>query len=218
METRININYTPSKTSEVFGLFTLSFQGSDGKIHSVNTKFNPKQLWEFSRDTSSVAFDLLVLSMIVYNVDRAVLRLSNSDDGWKRNLILLNVPVINLEDMNKGREAFNKAINFLTGDNWDIHFIQADSYSYNPTKKVKEYDPQFFDNKHQKRNRDFNALLYFLKNRMNERTIRQELFFNGIIEKQELDEYTSLALHSYRQVINWLKKKATNEIQIRAGI
>ena len=145
METRININYTPSKTSEVFGLFTLSFQGSDGKIHSVNTKFNPKQLWEFSRDTSSVAFDLLVLSMIVYNVDRAVLRLSNSDDGWKRNLILLNVPVINLEDMNKGREAFNKAINFLTGDNWDIHFIQADSYSYNPTKKVKEYNPQFFE-------------------------------------------------------------------------
>ena len=53
---------------------------------------------------------------------------------------------------------------------------------------------------------------------MNERTIRQELFFNGIIEKQELDEYTSLALHSYRQVINWLKKKATNDIQIRAGI
>ena len=101
METRININYTPSKTSEVFGLFTLSFQGSDGKVHSVDTKFNPKQLWEFSRDTSSVAFDLLVLSMIVYNVDRAVLRLSNSDDGWKRNLILLNVPVINLEDMYK---------------------------------------------------------------------------------------------------------------------
>ncbi len=73
--------------------------------------------------------------MIVYNVDRAVLRLSNSDDGWKRNLILLNVPVINLEDMNKGREAFNKAINFLTGDNWDIHFIQADSYCIIQLKK-----------------------------------------------------------------------------------
>lgn len=113
METRININYTPSKTSEVFGLFTLSFQGSDGKIHSVNTKFNPKQLWEFSRDTSSVAFDLLVLSMIVYNVDRAVLRLSNSDDGWKRNLILLNVPVINLEDMNKVVKLLIKQSIFL---------------------------------------------------------------------------------------------------------
>ena len=53
---------------------------------------------------------------------------------------------------------------------------------------------------------------------MNERIIRQELFFNGIIEKHELDEYTSLALHSYFQVINWLKKKATKKIQIRAGI
>lgn len=89
METRININYTPSKTSEVFGLFTLSFQGSDGKVHSVDTKFNPKQLWEFSRDTSSVAFDLLVLSMIVYNVDRAVLRLSNSDDGMETKLDII---------------------------------------------------------------------------------------------------------------------------------
>ena len=63
-------------------------------------------------------------------------------------LDIMNVPVINLEDMNKGREAFNKAINFLTGDNWDIHFIQADSYSYNPTKKVKEYNPQFLKRLH----------------------------------------------------------------------
>ena len=53
---------------------------------------------------------------------------------------------------------------------------------------------------------------------MNERTIRQELFFNGIIEKHELDEYTSLVLHSYSKVINWLKKKATKKIQTRAGI
>ena len=45
-----------------------------------------------------------------------------------------------------------------------------------------------------------------------------EMQLDELKEKQELDEYTSLALHSYRQVINWLKKKATNEIQIRAGI
>ena len=29
METRININYTPSKTSEVFGLFTLSLSKTE---------------------------------------------------------------------------------------------------------------------------------------------------------------------------------------------
>lgn len=64
METRININYTPSGTQEVFGFFTISFQGNDGRVRSVDTKFNPKQLWEFSRDTSSVAFDLLVLYLL----------------------------------------------------------------------------------------------------------------------------------------------------------
>lgn len=472
METRININYTPSGTQEVFGFFTISFQGNDGRVRSVDTKFNPKQLWEFSRDTSSVAFDLLVLSMIVYNVDRAVHRMSNSDDGWKRNLVLLNVPAINLNEMNKGRESFNRAISFLTGDSWDIHFVQADLYSFNPTKKVKEYNTSSFEkvalfsggldsligfideantlslnkkillvshmelgkehsdqnsilgycrennifankydqvllnagikprswnikgtptestfrsrsllffsagiyiankispqcklivpengtisinipldsgrrsscstrtthptfvkriqeallaigianpiynpyrlkskrdmvlecsqdktkkeilnslvdlscscakrghnifwdksgteihdakikhcgmclpclyrrvsldainrdneallgtdvfhgikfnpnNRNQKRNRDFNALLYFLKNRMNEHTIRQELFFNGITDKRELDEYTSLALHSYVQVLEWLKKKASIDTLLKAGI
>ena len=69
METRVNINYSPSRTSEKLGTFNISFQGVDGQIRSVDTKFDPKQLWEFSRDTTSVAFDFLVLAMIVYNVD-----------------------------------------------------------------------------------------------------------------------------------------------------
>lgn len=145
METRININYTPSGTSEVFGTFTISFQGIDGQIRSVDTKFNPKQLWEFSQDTTSVAFDFLVLALIVYNVDRAVHRLLYSDDGWKRDLVLLDVPVINLAMMNHGREAFNRAISFLTGDNWNIHFVQANPYDYRPTKNIRDYDPQEFE-------------------------------------------------------------------------
>ena len=137
METRININYTPSRISEIFGTFTISFQGIDGQIRSVDTKFNPKQLWEFSRDTTSVAFDFLILALIVYNVHRAVHRLLYSDDGWKRDLVLLDVPVSNLAIMNQGREAFNRAISFLTGDNWDIRFVQANPYEYSPTKNVR---------------------------------------------------------------------------------
>lgn len=54
--------------------------------------------------------------------------------------------------------------------------------------------------------------------RMNEHTIRQELFFNGITDKRELDEYTSLALHSYVQVLEWLKKKASIDTLLKAGI
>lgn len=122
-------------------------------------------------------------------------------------------PKIGLQNVSINSEKWAK----LGTLNWTPYTIGLDNEALLGTDVL--HDIKFnLDNKHQKRNRDFNALLYFLKNRMNERTIRQELFFNGIIEKQELDEYTSLALHSYRQVINWLKKKATNEIQIRAGI
>lgn len=145
METRIAINYTPSQINEVFGMYSISFRRSDGQMRSVNTKFDPKQLWEFSRDTTSVAFDFLILALIVYNVDRAVNRLLYSDDGWKRKLILSNVPVVNLAAMNNGREAFNRAISFLTGDYWDIHFVQAEQYNYEPTRKIKEYNCQEFE-------------------------------------------------------------------------
>ena len=34
----------PSRISEVFGTFTISFRGIDGQIRSVDTKFDPKQL------------------------------------------------------------------------------------------------------------------------------------------------------------------------------
>ena len=92
----------PSRISEVFGTFTISFRGIDGQIRSVDTKFDPKQLWEFSRDTTSVAFDFLVVAMSVYNVDRAVSRLLYSDDVCKLYLVLFDVPVINLAIMNHG--------------------------------------------------------------------------------------------------------------------
>lgn len=52
MGTIINVNYTASANNELFGVFTLSFHGVDGLLHSVDIKFDPKQLWEFSRDTT----------------------------------------------------------------------------------------------------------------------------------------------------------------------
>ena len=70
----------------------------------------------------------------------------------------------------------------------------------------------------QKRNHDFNALLYFIKSRMDENIIRRELVMNGIRSKQELDDYVSLALHSYQQVKDWIARKGTSEIKGKAGI
>lgn len=70
----------------------------------------------------------------------------------------------------------------------------------------------------QKRNHDFNALLSFVKNRMNADVIRRELFMNGIRDKQDLDDYVALALHSYQQVKDWIKRKGTPDIKAKAGI
>ena len=140
METRININYTESNNVNIFGTFSLSFQGYDGQLRTVKLKFDPKSLWEFSQETSSVAFDFLILSLIVYNVDRAINRLQYSVDGWRRDLKLVNVPVSNLRAMDQGRNAIIRAINFLTGDNWDINFTQAQPYHYLPTRNIQRYE------------------------------------------------------------------------------
>lgn len=140
METRVKILYKPSVSTNNFGEFSISFNAWDGLERSVKLKFNLQQLWCFSRDTKSIAFDFLILSFIVYNVDRAINRKKHSIDGWQRNIILENVPVVNLASMKNGRDAFNRAISFLTGDLWDIHFVQADPYNYHPIKNIRNYN------------------------------------------------------------------------------
>ena len=130
---------------EFLGDFELSFMNYDNNPNSVKLKFDIKQLWSFSRDTTSVAFDFLILAFIVYNVDRALNRQKYSVDGWRRQIKLCNVPVNHLDSMNKGREVFNRAISFLTGDNWNINFVQGQGYDYNPTRKVMDYDYQDYE-------------------------------------------------------------------------
>lgn len=135
MGTRVNISYSPSVDPNEFGHFRLTFKHNEEEEHTTDLKFNFSELWDFSRDTSSVAFDFLILAMVVYNTDRAISRERYSFNGWRRQIYIENVPVINLSLMNRGREAFNRAINFLTGDTWDINFVQAGSYNYNPNDR-----------------------------------------------------------------------------------
>ena len=41
---------------------------------------------------------------------------------------------------------------------------------------------------------------------------------NGITDEKELNEYVDLALHSYNQVRDWLRRNANTRIQQMAGI
>lgn len=136
METTANVIYRPAPDADHIGNYSLEFNGWNGIQKSVGIKFDFKELWNFSRDTTSVAFDFLILSMIVYNVDRAINRIHNSEDGWHRNIRLNNVPAINLQAMNRGKEKLDKAIGFLTGDTWDINFVQSEVINYAPNNDV----------------------------------------------------------------------------------
>ena len=65
---------------------------------------------------------------------------------------------------------------------------------------------------------DVRSLLYFLKNRCNYETIAQELRLNGVTEVNELADYVRLALHSYDQVKDWIRRKGTTTIKSMAGL
>ena len=132
MGTIVRINISDRSHKDELAAISLNYLGVDGVEHSSNIKFEFKPLWEFGQETDSPAFDFLVLSVIVYNVDRLLNRGLHSNDGWRRDITLEGVPSRNAQRMNKAASLFEKAICFLTGDKWTIHFLQHASWSYNP--------------------------------------------------------------------------------------
>lgn len=139
MAVTVSVIYNPTNDRHDIGEFGLSFTDQLDRVHETKLKFNMDSLWEFCQDVESVAFDFLVTSMVVYNVDRAINRLQYSDVGWSRNLNVVGIPVRNLQAMNNSKLHLESAINFLTGDCWSLEFIQADVYNYAPDM-VRNYN------------------------------------------------------------------------------
>lgn len=136
MGTIVRINVARRNSPDELAVIGLSYTTGDGVHHQANIKFEFKPLWEFGRDSESTAFDFLMLSVIVYNVDRLLSRYRHSDDGWKRDITLECVPARNADRMNAAAALFESSISFLTGDKWTIHFCQQQPYDYNPTTKI----------------------------------------------------------------------------------
>ena len=117
----------------------LNYDKGDGINYGADIRFDFNPLWEFGRDTDSTAFDLLLLSVIVYNVDRMLNRVIHSSDGWKREITLEGVPARNAATMNGAAHLFESSISFLTGDKWTIRFVQHGSWEYRPQTN-RQYD------------------------------------------------------------------------------
>lgn len=134
MESRINVGFTPNNDihSKELGQFVLYATDANNQPMEAKLNFDFFHLWEFSQDTTSAYFDVLILSQIVYTTDRIINRLAFADDGWCRDIVLQNVPVVNVDLFNQNRDLFNTALSYLTGDNWDVSFSRFPQLNYAP--------------------------------------------------------------------------------------
>ena len=132
MGTVVRIEIADRIKPEDLAVINLNYDKGDGINYSADIRFEFKSLWDFGGDTDSTAFDLLLLSVIVYNVDRMLNRGIHSTDGWKRDITLEGVPARNADIMNGAAHLFESSISFLTGDKWTIRFVQHGSWEYHP--------------------------------------------------------------------------------------
>jgi len=88
---------------------------------------------------SEVAKDLLKLAMVVYTADKYSDR-NQAFNKWSRYIHIYQ-PVYNLDLWRENKEKLEKALNFLTGDHWEIHFRQSKEKPTLRTQLIQEYLP-----------------------------------------------------------------------------
>ena len=108
------------------------------------------QFWDkhmkFDSEFSSLAIDLLYISIFVFAMDRKVLR-AEQPDNWSRS-IELNIPVSDVVFWDERKTLLHTMISFLSGDDWKFSFRkkeildERDFYERNKYKKAraKSYD------------------------------------------------------------------------------
>lgn len=108
------------------------------------------QFWDkhmkFDSEFSSLAIDLLYISIFVFAMDRKVLR-AKQPDNWSRS-IELNIPVSDVVFWDERKTLLHTMISFLSGDDWKFSFRkkeildERDFYERNKYKKAraKSYD------------------------------------------------------------------------------
>lgn len=79
------------------------------------------ELRELGLAPSEIGIDLLVLAAMIYAADTRLSRATEAQDGWTREIRLL-VPVSDTARWAKARPVLHRALEFLTGDRWEIGF------------------------------------------------------------------------------------------------
>jgi hypothetical protein len=111
----------------------------DNELYSTNINFDFNPLYSFARDKESIAFDFLMFSVLIYNIDRFVNRNIFSLEGWTREIEVTNMPVIHIVEFLRVKKQMDNAISFLTGDYWNINYCQSEGSLYHARADIKDW-------------------------------------------------------------------------------
>ena len=138
MVARIEIELRePSKRGKFDDIIIHLYKAEEHYSTNINFDFNP--LFSFARDKETIAFDFLLFSVLIYNIDRFVNRHIFSLEGWTREIEVLNMPVIHIDEFRAIKDKMDNAVSFLTGDNWNINYSLSEGILYQAKEDIEEW-------------------------------------------------------------------------------
>ena len=138
MVARIEIELRePSKRGKFDDIIIHLYKDEEHYSTNINFDFNP--LFSFARDKETIAFDFLLFSVLIYNIDRFVNRHIFSLEGWTREIEVLNMPVIHIDEFRAIKDKMDNAVSFLTGDNWNINYSLSEGILYQAKEDIEEW-------------------------------------------------------------------------------
>jgi len=99
----------------------------DNKSNKSNIKTHVENLWRrFGLKTiNDINEDFLIIALSIFAIDKRMAR-SIFSDNWTRQ-IEVNIPVLELSKWESVRVELQDALNFLTGDIWNLRFRKSNS-------------------------------------------------------------------------------------------
>lgn len=94
------------------------------------------EICQFKDFVPTALFDLLMMSGIVYSIDRTISRKRFSINGLTREM-MINLPTSNPTLWNPLTKSLEELLSFMTGDLWSVKFIASNNYDI-PTVPLSE--------------------------------------------------------------------------------
>lgn len=136
---KVNITIPKARKGK-FSEIKLGYKNEENEDIQVLLNVDFQNLYEFTKKKNGIGFDVFLIGCFVYGIDILLPRKSFSVNGWSRE-IEVEFPVESLDLFNGGKNELEQLLSFLTGDYWQISFIQRDvTPLFVNTKKVYSND------------------------------------------------------------------------------